>query len=198
MTTMRTAVPGLLLFLLAFTGCGHVAGNYPMRGPSGPKPLPETFQIRGNSLTRVWEDPERIHAFLFRQKMAQDMVDRMEYAETKGNPVAGRDARIFKPLARAGYAYAHLRILVARGVDVKLRKGDLLITFSDGTTVPDNGALLYPQMGNTNPPDSSVDGTIDLRGVDDRDMDSRGLFVFFPGEMLEKKIIKVEWGPEAS
>jgi hypothetical protein len=188
----------LVLFLFALlvfgtVGCGHVAGNYPIEKVQAEKKLPETFEHQGKSRQLVWRDEGEIHGFVGKSKTCADMVKMMRGYAKQGHTLAERDAKIFEPMARSGLAFTPMRVFVARGVQRRIERGDFLITFADGTSAPDKGALLYPIMGDAGAPSSSLGAVVRLEHDGDPDLKGRALYLFFPEEFLDRTIRSVEF-----
>jgi len=181
-----------ILALFCAGGCGHVAGNYPVEKIPTEKNLPEKFQNRGQGKKLAWREDGAIHGFIGSTKPAVEMVELMRGYAQQGNAQAARDAKIFEPMARSGLVFAPMRVFVARGAQRRIEQGDFLVTFADGTSTPDKGALLYPIMGKTGAPKSSLGGVINLNQEGDPDLKGRALYLFFAKEYLERAITSIE------
>ena len=180
-----------VLCLVATAGCGHVAANYPVIHADTPKPLPQKFESRGEARRLVWREDGRLHGFYFNTKPAADTVEMLEGLAEQGVGRAVMDLPLIRPAAKEGLARVTLQVFVTRGYSREIRRGDLLVRFSDGSEAQDEGSILVPVIGTGEPAKSTRYGAVTLDGAGDEDMKGRSMIVFVPGGMSDLAVESV-------
>jgi hypothetical protein len=190
---MRIVIAAVLAsLLLALSGCGHVAGNYPPVKVKVPKELPREYKARDTVLPMVWSDPGRVHGFGNTVRMASEVAGQLEMAAKMGNAAAARDAKILARMAEDNLAFAVMILFVDKTVEFRVDEGDLQVAFSDGSTANDAGVLLYKPGTMQDDPNLSLNSALKIRGKDDPKVQGRWAFVFFPAEHAQKTVASIK------
>ncbi len=155
------------------------------------KELPEKHTFGKKSKRMVWRDENAVHGFLILGEHSSNRVAILKKYAESGSVAAAQDVKIFQTMAQSDLALACLSVFVAKGIDKKIVRGGMLITFSDGSSVVDKGMFLYPALRSSNIPKSSRNGAVALSSKDDPGMKGRTMYLFYPAEFLEKTIATI-------
>ncbi len=181
----------LIALLVAASGCGHVAGNYPVP-KKRPPALPDTYEIRGETVPVVWERAGKMRAFAMGWLDPQQIVPRLEKAIAGGYREGEKELRILKPLADKNKVLFNAAFFLTKDGEVPMRKGQLEITFSDGSKVRDGGAMFREFKKSQMKVHDSRNKTIKLRH---KYSTERGkpvvLSIILPADYLNKDVTRV-------
>jgi hypothetical protein len=188
--------------VLLLAGCAHVDANYPEpRTATAAPELPEQHVHEGFYTNKkytqlVWRQEGDIHGFLSYWEDAGVMATRMKRAADGRNPAAAKDAQRFQRMDDRGQCYLALWIYAAPEVEMLVRRGDLRIDFTDGTSTVNEDLYLYPVANRPEPFQSTANGAVLISGKADPDLEGRHFFIFMPEKWLAKKVASVTYvGP---
>jgi hypothetical protein len=140
-SAMRLVVTGILIsVLLVLSGCGHVAGNYPVPKKRPPQ-LPETYEIQGESKPVVWERPGEVRIFALDWRNLKESIPMLRAAVNAGQRQAEPYLRFIEPLAEKNLVLYSVAAFLHKDASLQIPPGRIEISFADGTSATDQGTF---------------------------------------------------------